>query len=154
MTSLKIHDQFYHFNGSKLGQSLLVKVDFKGLTSAVAFADFFTSVMAFTAFFKYPAECDWRLWIQIDKKISFFKRQAVGVWIDPIFEPLKWSNSCNFSMNNSWNFFLVKLTGVTSCLLQFDRNFFCSNNFSSIKCKVSNLKIKIADKRGQLALIS
>ena len=33
----------------KLGQStLLVKVDFKGLTSAVAFADFFTSVMAFT----------------------------------------------------------------------------------------------------------
>ena len=33
----------------KLGQStLLVKVDFKGLTSAVAFVDFFMSVMAFT----------------------------------------------------------------------------------------------------------
>ena len=35
----------------------------------VAFADFFTSVMAFTAFFTYAAEFDWQLWIQIDKKI-------------------------------------------------------------------------------------
>ena len=60
----------------------------------------------------------------------------------------------SWKLNNSWFFFLVKLTGVTSCLLQFDRIFFCSNNFSNIKCKVPNLKIKIADKRGQLALIS
>ena len=39
---------------------------FDGLTSSVAFVDFFTSVMAFTAFFTYPAESDWQLWIQID----------------------------------------------------------------------------------------
>ena len=31
---------------------------FNGLTSAVAFADFFTSVMAFMAFFKYAAKSD------------------------------------------------------------------------------------------------
>mgnify|MGYP006863512354 CR=1 FL=1 len=35
-------------------------------------------------------------------------------------------------------FFLVKLTGVTSCLLK------SSNNFSNVNCKVSNLKNKIA----------
>ena len=64
------------------------------------------------------------------------------------------ARSQSLKLNNSLNFFLVKLTGVTSCLLQFDRKFFCSNNFSNVKCKVSNLKIKIADKRGQLALIS
>ena len=62
--------------------------------------------------------------------------------------------SQSWKLNNLSFFFLVKLTGVTSCLLQFDRNFFCSNNFSNINCKVSNLRNKIADKRGQLALIS
>ena len=45
--------------------------------------------------------------------------------------------SQSWKLNNLWFFFLVKLTGVTSCLLQFDRNFFCSNNFSNVKCKVS-----------------
>ena len=40
----------------KLGQStLLVKVYFKSLMSAVAFADFFTSVMAFTPKLMFPA---------------------------------------------------------------------------------------------------
>ena len=39
----------------KLGQSTLVKVDFKGLTSTVAFVDFFTSVMAFTPRLTFPA---------------------------------------------------------------------------------------------------
>ena len=48
--------------------------------------------------------------------------------------------SQSWKLNNLWKNFLVKLTGVTSCLLQFDRNFFCSNNFSNVKCKVSNLK--------------
>ena len=62
--------------------------------------------------------------------------------------------SQSWKLNNFRNFFLVKLTGDTSCLLQFDKKIFCSNNFSNVKCKVSNLKIKIADKRGQLALIS
>ena len=32
------------------------------------------------------------------QKIIFYKRQAVGVRIDPIFEPLKWENSLNFSV--------------------------------------------------------
>ena len=62
--------------------------------------------------------------------------------------------SQSWKSNNLSIFFLVKLIGVTSCLLQFDRIFFCSNNFSNINCKVSNLRNKIADKRGQLALIS
>ena len=64
------------------------------------------------------------------------------------------ARSQSWKLNNLWFFFLVKLTGVTSCLLQFDRIFFCSDNFSNIKCTVSNIKIKIAEKRGQLALIS
>ena len=64
------------------------------------------------------------------------------------------ARSQSWKLNNSWKIFLVKLTGVTSCALQFDRNFFCSNNSSNVKCKVSDLKIKIAEKGGQLALIS
>ena len=32
------------------------------------------------------------------QKISFFKRQALGVWIDPIFEPLKAKTSRYFSV--------------------------------------------------------
>ena len=49
---------------------------------------------------------------------------------------------------------LVELTGVTSCLLQFDRKKFCLNNFTNVDCKVYNLRNKNTDKRGQLALIS
>ena len=60
----------------------------------------------------------------------------------------------SWKLNNLSNFFSCQLTGVTSCLLQFDRNFFCSNNFCKVDCKVSNLSNKIAGKRGQLALIS
>ena len=42
MTSLKIRESFTILMARKLGQStLLVKVDFKGLLSVVAFADFF-----------------------------------------------------------------------------------------------------------------
>ena len=48
----------------------LSKLIFNGLTPAVAFADFFMSMMAFTAFFTYAAKFDWQLWIQIDKEIS------------------------------------------------------------------------------------
>ena len=52
-------------------------------------------------------------------------------------------------------FFLIKLTGVTSWLLQFDEKKICSNNFSNIDCKVSDLKKQIvACKGGQSALIS
>ena len=62
--------------------------------------------------------------------------------------------SQSWKSNNLSKKNIVKLTGVTSCLLQFDRKIFCSNNFSNVDCKVSNLRIKIADKWGQLALIS
>ena len=42
-----------------------------------------------------------RVWLTImnanRQKISvFFKRQAVGVWIDPIYEPLKWFSEVLF----------------------------------------------------------
>ena len=62
--------------------------------------------------------------------------------------------SQSWKLDNLSKKILVKLTDVTSCLLQFDRKNFCSNNFSNVGCKVSNLRIKIPDKRGQLALIS
>ena len=48
-------------------------------------------------------------------------------------------------------FFLVKLAGVTSCSLQFDGFFFCSNDFSNVDCKVSPI---LKTSRAQLVLIS
>ena len=36
------------------------------------------------------------------------------------------AHSQSWILDNSQKKILVKLTGVTSCLLQFDRNFFCS----------------------------
>ena len=51
-------------------------------------------------------------------------------------------------------FFSCQMTGVTSCLLQFDRKFFCSNFFCKVECKVSNLKNKMVGKQGRLALTS
>ncbi len=62
--------------------------------------------------------------------------------------------SQSWKLNNLSKKILVKLTGVTSCLLQFDRKIFCTNNFSFVNYKVSNLRNKITDKRGQSALIS
>ena len=46
----------------------LSKFIFNGLMSVVVFADFFTSMMAFAAFFTYAAEFDWQFWIEIVKK--------------------------------------------------------------------------------------
>ena len=58
----------------KLGQStLLVKVDFKGLTSAVAFVDFFKSMMAFTH--KLTFRAAWLMSAAAFKAIKYTKKR-------------------------------------------------------------------------------
>ena len=51
-------------------------------------------------------------------------------------------------------FFSFQIDWCYKLLATIWQNFFFENNFSNIDCKVSNLRNKIVDKRGQLALIS
>ena len=44
-------------------------------------------------------------------------------------------------------FFSCQIDWCYKLLTVIWQNFFCSNDFSNVKCKISNLKIKIADKR-------